>query len=118
MFHAEVLVSQTLGCLFSGANDPIRLRRKVNVLIASTNLRQLTDLRIQFSEKRIAVHAHLAQQRRDQSPVLVYQTIQDMFRGDIPIMVFFRHSFCGLKCFDRFLCIVIGIHDADLLKSG
>ena len=70
----------------------------------------MPDQRVQLGEQAVAVHAHLAEERRDESAVLIDKGIEQMLGGQILVAVLLRHALRGLDGVQRFLGIFFSVH--------
>ena len=90
VLDGQILIAQALCRFLGGVHNALGLAREVNVIVAG-DLGHALDRRVKLGEHRVAVNAHLAQQRRDKAAVLINEGIQQMLGGDILIVVFHRH---------------------------
>ena len=109
MLHRDIFVAHALRGLFGGVQRAVGLRREID-LRPGADLGQRGDRGVKLGEQLVAVHAHLAQQRRDQPAVLVDERIEQMLRRDGAVAVFLRHGFGGIESLQALLCIVLSIH--------
>ena len=65
---------------------------------------------VQLREQTVAVNAHLAEQGGDEPAVLIDESIKQMLRGYIAVIVFLSHGLCGLDGFNGFLSVVLSVH--------
>jgi len=116
VLHRQIFVAHAFGGLLGGFQHSVGLGRQIYLRGGgAAYLGQTGNGGVKLRQKPVAVHAHLAQQRRDEPAVLIDQGIQQMLRCYILIVVFIRHAFGGFYCFNGFLRIVVGIHCSSLL---
>ena len=109
VLDGKILIAQTLCRFLGGVHNAIGFAREVDLIVAG-DLGHALDRRVKLGEHRIAVNAHLSQQRRDKAAVLINEGIQQMLGGNILIVVFHRHGFGGLDHFKCLLGEVLCIH--------
>ena len=110
MFHRHIAVAHFLCDLLGEIQGLADFRCSIHLGIAAGDLGQIADHGVQLSHKAILIHTHLPQKRTDKPAVLIHQSIQQMLRHHILILIFLGHLLgCadGVQCF---LCIAIGIH--------
>ena len=90
VLDGQILITQALCRFLGGVHNALGLAREVDIIV-SGDLGHALDRRVKLGEHRVAVNAHLAQQRRDKASVLINEGIQQMLGGDILIVVFHSH---------------------------
>ena len=109
MLHGGILVPHGLGGLLGGIDRPVGVGGEIDG-VGIAHLGQLTDGAVQLRQHGVAVHAHFAQQRGDQSPVLVDQRIEQMLRRNIVVAILLGHGLCGLDGLERLARIGFSVH--------
>ncbi len=109
VLHGGVLVPHGFGGLFGGVDGPVGVGGEVDG-VHVPHLGQLADGAVQLGQHGVSVHAHFAQQRGDQSPVLVHQGVEQMLRRDILVVVLLGHGLGGLDGLQALLGIGFSVH--------
>ena len=109
MFDGDILVAHAPGGLFRGVQRAVGLRREID-LRPGADLRQRGDRGVQLREQLVAVHAHPAEQRGDQPPVLVDERVKQMLRRDGAVVALLRHGLGGVEGLEAFLRKVLSVH--------
>ena len=110
MFYRQVFVAHALGRFLCCFQNTVRFLRQIDLGVGTAHFRQFCDGHIQFSQKLIVIYSHFGEQRGDETAVLIDESIEQMFRSDILILILFRHVLRGLDHFYSFLSKVVGVH--------
>ena len=114
VLNGDIFVPHGLGGRLRGAESPVRLLGEIGVR-SLAHLGQGGDGGIQLREHGVAVDAHPAQQRGDQTSVLVDERVEQVLGHYVIVAVLPRHGLGGTDRFKAFLGVVLHIHGTNLL---
>ena len=109
MLDGDVLVAHAFGGLFRGVEHAVALGREID-LRPFPDLRQRGDRGVELGEQLVAVHAHPAEQRGDQPPVLVDERVEQMLRHHAAVAALLRHGSGGVDRLKAFLRKILSVH--------
>ena len=117
VLDGDVLVPELLRSLLGKADELARLGRGVGLAAAAGDAGQLPYLGVQLAQHRVAVGAHLREQRADEPAVLVYERIEQVCRRDVLVAVLLRHGLRGIYGFNGLLCEFLSVHNGPTFQK-